>query len=66
MEYEVRIKKNVNDGKYDVDLVSWSKNGSGMVNGRAFGVSKKEAFAEAERQAELYNAEINVQKGIVK
>ena len=55
--YEVKISKHWQDNKFNVDLVSWQGN-EGIVFGRAFGVSKKEAIKEANKQSELYNAPI--------
>ena len=55
--YEVRISKHWQDNKFNVDLVSWQGN-EGIVFGRAFGVSKKEAIKESNKQSELYNAPI--------
>jgi hypothetical protein len=55
--YEVKISKHWQDNKFNVDLVDWQGN-EGIVFGRAFGVSKKEAIKEANKQSELYNAPI--------
>jgi hypothetical protein len=56
--YEVRMTKHWSGKTYNVDLVSWQRNGEGMVVGKAFDVSRKEAEKEAARVAELYNAKI--------
>ena len=56
--YEVRMTKHWSGKTYNVDLVSWQRNGEGMVAGKAFNVSRKEAEKEANRVAELYNAKI--------
>ena len=56
--YEVRGEKHWQRKKYNVSLVSWERNGSGMTSGRAFEVPLKKAMKEAERQSELYNAPI--------
>ena len=60
--YEVKISKHWQENKFNVDLVSWQGN-EGIVFGRAFGVSKKEAIKEANKQAELYNAPITEDGG---
>ena len=56
--FEVRITSHWSGDTYNVDLVRWEKNGSGMSVGKAFDVSRRKAKAEAERVATLYNAEI--------
>ena len=56
--YEVRVEKHWEGKKYNVKLVSWERNGSGMTSGRAFEVPLKKAMKEAKRQSELYNAPI--------
>ena len=56
--YEVRVEKHWERMKYNVKLVSWERNGSGMTSGRAFEVPLKKAMKEAKRQSELYNAPI--------
>ena len=56
--YEVRVEKHWQGKKYNVSLVSWERNGSGMTSGRAFEVPLKKAMKEAKRQSELYNAPI--------
>ena len=56
--YEVIIEKHWEGKKYNVKLVSWEKNGSGVSFGRAFEVPFKKAIKEAEKQSELYNAPI--------
>ena len=56
--YEVRMTKHHSGKTYNVDLVSWQRNGEGMAVGKAFNVSRKEAEKEAARVAELYNAKI--------
>ena len=56
--YEVRVEKHWQGKKYNVYLVSWERNGSGMTSGRAFEVPLKKAMKEAKRQSELYNAPI--------
>jgi hypothetical protein len=61
MTYEVRIQKHWSGKTYNVDLISWQR-GEGMVNGRAFNVSKKEAEKVAAKTAKLYAAEI-IRKG---
>ena len=40
---EVKITKHWSNKTYNVDLISWQKNGEGVSFGRAFDVSKKEA-----------------------
>ena len=54
--YEVRVTPHVSGETYNVDLVSWERNGSGMVVGKAFDVSREKADKEAHRVANLYNA----------
>ena len=54
--YEVRITSHFSGETYNVDLVSWERNGSGMVVGKAFDVSREKADKEAHRVANLYNA----------
>lgn len=61
MTYEVTISKHWSGKTYNVDLISWQR-GQGMVNGRAFNVSKKEAEKVAAKTADLYGAEI-IRKG---
>ena len=56
--YEVRVEKHWGGKKYNVSLVSWERNGSGMSSGRAFEISYKKAMKEAERQSDLYDAPI--------
>ena len=56
--YEVRVTPHVSGETYNVDLVSWERNGSGMVVGKAFDVSREEADKEAHRVANLYNATV--------
>ena len=56
--YEVRITKHFSGKTYNVDLVAWERNGSGMAVGKAFNVSRKKAEKEAHRVADLYNATI--------
>ena len=55
---EVKITKHWSNKTYNVDLISWQKNGEGVSFGRAFDVSKKEAEKEAKENADLYKAEI--------
>jgi len=62
--FEVRITRHWSGDKYNVDLVSWEKNGSGMSVGKAFNVSRRKAKAEAKRVAGLYNAEIVMPEGV--
>jgi hypothetical protein len=57
-KYEVRVKPHVSGETYNVDLVSWERNGTGMVVGKAFNVSREEADTEANRVANLYNATV--------
>ena len=57
-EYEVRVKPHVSGETYNVDLVSWERNGTGMVVCKAFNVSREEADIEANRVANLYNATV--------
>ena len=54
--YEVEISKQ-SKTKYNVRLINWQKN-EGIVFGRSFNVSKKEAEKEAKLNAKLYNAKI--------
>ena len=56
--YEVRVEKHWQGKKYNVSLVSWERNGSGMTSGRTFEVPLKKAMKEAERQSDLYDAPI--------
>ena len=56
--YEVIVKPHFSGETYNVDLVSWERNGSGMVVGKAFDVSHEEAQKEAYRVSKLYNATI--------
>jgi hypothetical protein len=56
--YEVRITQSVERGMFNVDLVAWERNGSGVAHGKAFKVSRKAADKEAARVADLYKAEI--------
>jgi hypothetical protein len=56
--YEVRITKHHSGKTYNVDLIAWERNGSGMAVGKAFNVSRKKAEKEANRVADLYNATI--------
>lgn len=56
--YEVIITKHLSGNTYNVDLVSWERNGSGMAVGKAFNVSRRKAEKEASRVADLYNATI--------
>ena len=58
--YQVRVEKHWGGKNYNVSLVSWEKNGSGMTSGRAFDVPYKKAMKEAYRQSELYNAPIKI------
>ena len=46
--YEVIIEKHWEGKKYNVKLVSWEKNGSGVSFGRAFEVPFKKAMKVAE------------------
>ena len=55
---EVKITKHWSNKTYNVDLISWQKNGEGVSFGRAFDVSKKEAEKVAKYNADLYHAEI--------
>jgi len=41
--YEVRITKHHSGKTYNVDLIAWERNGSGMAVGKAFNVSRKQA-----------------------
>tara|TARA_R110000803_G_scaffold83561_1_gene149637 strand:+ start:671 stop:868 length:198 start_codon:yes stop_codon:yes gene_type:complete len=54
--YEVRMTKHWSGETYNVDLVSWQRNGEGMSVGKAFNVSRKKADKEADRVAKLYKA----------
>jgi len=54
--YEVIVKPHVSGETYNVDLVSWERNGSGMLVSKAFDVSREKADKEAHRVANLYNA----------
>jgi hypothetical protein len=56
--YEVRITKSVERNMFNVDLVSWGRDGSGVAHGKAFKVNRKAADKEAARVADLYNAKI--------
>ena len=56
--YEVRVEKHWQGKNYNVSLVSWERNGSGMSSGRAIEISYKKAMKEAERQSDLYDAPI--------
>lgn len=56
--YEVRITKHLSGKTYNVDLIAWERNGSGMAVGKAFNVSRKQAEKEANRVADLYDATI--------
>ena len=56
--YEVRITKHHSGTTYNVDLIAWERNGSGMAVGKAFNVSRKQAEKEANRVADLYDATI--------
>jgi len=56
--YEVHITKNIKQGMFNVDLVAWERNGSGVAHGKAFKVNRKAADKEAARVADLYGAEI--------
>ena len=56
--YEVRITKHHSGKTYNVDLIAWERNGSGMAVGKAFNVSRKKAEKEANRVADLYSATI--------
>jgi len=56
--YEVRIEKHWSGDTYNVNLISWQRNGEGMAVGKAFNVSRKKAEKEAHRVADLYNATI--------
>ena len=58
MTKEVEITKHWSGKTYNVNLISWQKNGEGVSFGRAFDVSKKEAEKEAKENAHLYKAEI--------
>jgi len=55
-DYEVRITSHFSGETYNVDLVSWERNGSGMLVSKAFDVSREKADKEAHRVANLYNA----------
>ncbi|MEK9918087.1 MAG: hypothetical protein VW496_01725 [Pelagibacteraceae bacterium] len=54
----MRITKHFSGKTYNVDLVAWERNGSGMSIGKAFNVSRKKAEKEANRVAKLYQATI--------
>jgi hypothetical protein len=56
--YEVRIEKHWEDKNYNVQVVLWEKNGSGMSFGKAFDVPYKKAMKVAEEQSKIYNAPI--------
>ncbi len=56
--YEVRVTSHFSGETYNVDLVSWERNGSGMLVSKAFNVSREEADKESHRVANLYNATI--------
>tara|TARA_R100000306_G_scaffold18294_1_gene22594 strand:+ start:429 stop:614 length:186 start_codon:yes stop_codon:yes gene_type:complete len=58
MKKEVKIEKHWSGKTYNVDLISWQKNGEGVSFGRAFDVSKKEAKKVAEYNSKLYGAKI--------
>ena len=62
--FEVRITRHWSGDTYNVDLVSWDRNGSGMAVGKAFNVSRRKAKTEAKRVAALYNAEIVMPEGV--
>jgi len=57
-KFVVRVTAHFSGRAYNVDLVSWNKNGSGMKTGKAFNVSRKEADKEVHRVAKLYNATV--------
>lgn len=54
--YEVRVTPHFSGETYNVDLVSWERNGSGVLISKAFDVSREKADKEAHRVANLYNA----------
>ena len=56
--YEIIIEKHWEGKKYNVKLVSWEKNGSGVSFGRAFEVPFKKVMKVAEEQAKSYDAPI--------
>ena len=49
--YEVRVEKHWQGKKYNVSLVSWERNGSGMTSGRAFEVPLKKAADKLKKQS---------------
>lgn len=56
MTYEVRITKHWSNETFNVDLVAFDRRGEGVSHGKAFNVSEKEAWKEAERMCDLYSA----------
>jgi len=56
MTYEARITRHWSGETFNVDLVSFDRRGEGIAHGKAFNVSEKEAWKEAERMCDLYSA----------
>tara|TARA_R100000664_G_scaffold29927_1_gene42127 strand:+ start:2808 stop:3014 length:207 start_codon:yes stop_codon:yes gene_type:complete len=67
--YEVKTEECCHSTKsrktYNVNLISWDRRGSGVSFGKAFNVGKRAAKKEALYIAELYNAEIVDNAGIM-
>ena len=59
MEHVIIVEKHFSNKTYNVSLVAWEKNGSGVRFGKEFNVSKNKAKKSAEKLAKLYHAPIN-------
>lgn len=58
MDYEARITRHWSGETFNVDLVAFDRRGEGVSHGKAFNVSEKEAWKEAERICDLYSAKL--------
>lgn len=58
IDHEIIVEKHFSNKTYNVSLVAWEKNGSGVVFPKEFNVSKTKAKKSAEKLADLYYAPI--------